>query len=130
MQDALKVIENTDKILKEDKPIIWKVLKELTPEQPVGKMELRMQTLAGDFEWFEVLINALWRNEKEPECVSLIGKMTNINDQKLETSRLKRQASTDSLTGTYNRKAAVELISDYLLSEPMPQALSYGTRTI
>jgi len=121
MQDALKVIENTDKILKEDKPIIWKVLKELTPEQPVGKMELRMQTLAGDFEWFEVLINALWRNEKEPECVSLIGKMTNINDQKLETSRLKRQASTDSLTGTYNRKAAVELISDYLLSEPMPQ---------
>ena len=47
--------------------------------------------------------------------------MTNINDQKLETSRLKRQASTDSLTGTYNRKAAVELISDYLLSEPMPQ---------
>ena len=46
--------------------------------------------------------------------------MTNINDIKLETSRLKKQANTDSLTGTYNRKAAVEIISDYLLSESMP----------
>lgn len=120
MPDALLVIEKTDQIHQEDKQIIWQELKKLAPDQPVSKMEIRMKTIAGDFEWFEVLINALWRNENSPECVSLIGKMTNINDQKLETTRLKKQANTDSLTGTYNRKAAVELISDYLLSESLP----------
>lgn len=120
LSNALQRIQETDIILKEDKKVIWEELKKLTPNRPVAKMEIQMETTSGDFEWFEVLINTLWRNESAPECVSLIGKMTNINDIKLETSRLKKQANTDSLTGTYNRKAAVEIISDYLLSEPMP----------
>ena len=120
LSNALLTIQKTDKILKEDKQVIWEELEKLTPDDPVAKMEIRMETVDGNFEWFEVLINALWRNESTPECVSLIGKMVNINDMKLETSRLKKQANTDSLTGTYNRKAAVEMISDYLLSEPMP----------
>lgn len=120
LSDALHTIQKTDKILKESKKVIWKELRKLAPDHPVAKMEIQMETVSGNFEWFEVLINALWRNESAPECVSLIGKMTNINDIKLETSRLKKQANTDSLTGTYNRKAAVEIISDYLLSESMP----------
>lgn len=122
IQNALMAIEKTDKILKEDKLKIWKVFEKLSPEQPVGKMELCMKTAVGTFEWFEVLINALWRTEMGSECLSLIGKMTNINDLKIETSCLKKQANTDSLTGTYNRKAAQELITGFLLSEPMPQS--------
>ena len=63
LSDALHTIQKTDKILKESKKVIWKELRKLAPDHPVAKMEIQMETVSGNFEWFEVLINALWRNE-------------------------------------------------------------------
>ena len=79
-------------------------------------MELRAKTACGEWEWFEVRVNALWRRDPHVECVGLVGKLVNIHSSKMETRRLRREASTDPLTGVCNRKAAEERVNALLRS--------------
>ena len=109
IEQAKAHIFATDMIAKEDLALLKQRLDQLTPEQDACKMELRIRTLSGEQEWFELYVHALWKGENAPECVSLIGKLTNIHTARLETERLRLQANTDALTGLYNRKALQEM---------------------
>lgn len=109
-------LRTTKKVSEKDKEIIHRKLLSLTPAHPSGQMEIQIETASGDFEWFEVYINALWKTEGNSECVGYIGKLTNIHMVKMETKRLREQANADPLTGLYNRKAVEELVTASLNS--------------
>lgn len=113
------VLHSSAKISRADKEIIRRKLTRLTPAQSGCKLEIQIQTASGQFEWFEVYVNAFWRSDAGAECVSIIGKLTNIHAAKMETKRLREQASTDPLTGLSNRKATEERVADYLRPDLM-----------
>ncbi len=109
-----QVLSATPRIAAEDKISLFKMLESLSPVNSSCKIEFPLITQNGKQEWFEIYIHALWRTDEKAECVSLIGKLTNIHSIKMEKKRLIRQANTDPLTGLYNRKAIEDMLEGYL----------------
>lgn len=112
LEQAKEYIYQTDKLSPEGIKLLQDELNNLTPEQSRCKLELCIKTISGEREWFEVYINALWQDDSESKYASLIGKLTNVNNARLETERLRHQVNIDALTGVYNRKALAEIGQD------------------
>lgn len=105
MMHARETLCNSTMIYEADKKIIEEKLAQLTPADNVRKFELRIKTNTGEYEWFEIWINGIYMADESDSCSNLIGKLTNVNETKLENARLRRRAETDPLTGLYNRSA-------------------------
>ena len=105
MMHALETLRTSNMIYEDDKKVIEEKLKQLTPANNVRKFELRIKTKSGAYEWFEIWINGIFMAEESNACSNLIGKLTNVNESKLENDRLRQRAETDPLTGLYNRAA-------------------------
>lgn len=112
--NARQALENTKLIPFKDKQHMLYCIDQMTPADNRCKLDIRIQTKKGELEWFELLVNSLWKGEQHPECVSLIGKLTNIHAAKLETERLRKRAESDPLTGLCNRSSVEALITSSL----------------
>ncbi len=92
---------------------------------PTIKLDLRLLTMRGWYEWYEVVVRTLWSGESGG-CVRALGKLTNIDQAVRETSRLREQATRDVLTGLFNRVETERSIKQRLMeSEDVGGALLY-----
>lgn len=86
-------------------------------EYPKGCIQLRLMTAKGEYEWYEVNVYALISNDGTKENTVYIGRISNINQQRLEKEKLRIDATTDNLTGLCNYKTVKERVRKYLKSE-------------
>ncbi|WP_148409620.1 diguanylate cyclase [Murimonas intestini] len=83
-------------------------------KHPNGRVQVRLLTARGDYEWFEINAYVLTSNDGAHEDIVYIGKLSNINKQKLEKEKLRIDATTDNLTGLCNYKNVKDMIRKYL----------------
>lgn len=105
-------------IHEDDRSLIPARLGGLTPQYPQCRLELRIMTAEGVYEWFEVYAHALWDADSDYECAGYLGKLVNIQERKAENWLLREQAQSDVLTGLDNRGRVEERVSAALNSEP------------
>ena len=109
-----------------DRDTLRNAIKSASAENPVLKMDLRLLTMRGWYEWYEVVIRTLWRGEGSRNCVRALGKLTNIDQAVRETCRLREQATRDVLTGLLNRVETERCIKQRLMeNEDVGGALLY-----
>lgn len=111
VSNARQRLAATDLVFDEDRSLIHARLGGLTPQYPRCRLELRLRTRSGAYEWFEVYAHALWDADAGYECVGYIGKLVNIHERKAEASLLREQAHTDALTRLSNRSHTEESIA-------------------
>ena len=100
-------------IHEDDRPDVLRRLSGTTPKQPRCRMEIRLMTSGGGYEWFDIYVNALWDADSGSR-IGYLGKLTNINERKTEVNLWREQANTDPLTGLSNRKRMEEQITQAL----------------
>lgn len=93
-----------------------KVLK-TTPSTPIVREQYILCMPNEDHAWYEVILRSMWSHDIVPKLKGVIGKIMNINAQKIETQRLENLAARDSLTHLYNRATAQKMIEHYLRKE-------------
>nr|WP_294511535.1 diguanylate cyclase [uncultured Bilophila sp.] len=113
---ARRAILRSDLIHRDDRRTVLASLAAITPKRPRCRMELRIKTASGAYEWFEVYVNGLWDAESGIGRLGYLGKLTNINERKAEANRWREQANTDPLTGLANRKRIEESVAEALSS--------------
>lgn len=88
-----------------------------TPSHPIVREQYILRMPNGERAWYEIILRSMWSHDIVPKLKGVIGKIMNINDQKIETQRLENLAARDSLTQLYNRATAQQMIEHYLLEE-------------
>lgn len=68
----------------------------------------------GAERWFKLVARPLWVGDEQGEPVGVIGKLMDINEERLELDHFRLLAQRDSLTDLYNRTYACRLIRDGL----------------
>ena len=76
------------------------------------RFDARLLTAENIYQWFTVCFKILRDNAGKP--TKFIGRLSNINEKKLEEDRLRREAQTDMLTGLYNKMTFKQLAEDML----------------
>lgn len=108
-----------------DRETLMAAIQAASPVSPTIKLNLRLLTVRGWYEWYEVIVRTLW-SEDSGVCVRALGKLTNIDQTVRETSRLREQATRDVLTGLLNRVETERCIKQRLMeSEDVGGALLY-----
>lgn len=69
-------------------------------------------TSENTYQWFTVCFKVLRDNAGKP--TNVIGRLSDIDDKKLEENRLRRETQTNMLTGLYNRMTFKQLAEDML----------------
>ena len=93
---------------------------------PTMKINVRLLTKRGWYEWYEAVVRTLWAGKEPAACVRALGKLTNIDQAVRETCRLREQATRDVLTGLLNRVETERCIKQRLLEgDDMGGALLY-----
>lgn len=75
--------------------------------------EYRIRTNGGIYFWCSSTSVGVFENNK---LVKVLGRISNINDQKIQLLEMSRRAMRDPLTELYNRKATESLIEQYIQS--------------
>lgn len=96
---------------------LYNKVKDTTPAFPIVRSQHLLTMPNGESIWHEVILRSMWSQEIMPRIRSVIGKIMNINEQKIETQRLENLAARDSLTHLYNRATAQQLIERYIKNE-------------
>ena len=81
-------------------------------EDDFMRFDARLLTAENIYQWFTVCFKILRDNAGKP--TKFIGRLSNINEKKLEEDRLRREAQTDMLTGLYNKMTFKQLAEDML----------------
>ena len=116
--DIRSSISDRDLIYPEDQNTFFTFCDLLVSNDPQFSLELRSKTPDGDYVWYEVSGTKLFDAEGKP--ISVIGQTTNINDKKKEIELLKKKATQDTLTKTYNREAVKEMINQHISTLEKP----------
>lgn len=81
-------------------------------EDDFMRFDAQLLTSENTYQWFTICFKVLRDNAGKP--TNVIGRLSNINDKKLEEDRLRREAQTDMLTGLYNKMTFKQLAEDML----------------
>ena len=76
--NARKTLLRSSFIHEDDRAIVLKGLSGITPKHPRCRMEIRLMTSGGGYEWFDVYANALWDADSGSR-LGYLGKLPNIN---------------------------------------------------
>jgi putative two-component system response regulator len=109
-----------------DREALENAIRGASQGNPTIKIDLRLLTTRGWYEWYEGVVRTLWSSEGTGKCVRALGKLTNIDQAVRETCRLREQATRDVLTGLLNRVETERCIKQRLMeSEDVGGALLY-----
>ncbi len=89
---------------------ITELLHKATPDNPVVQYDCRIH-LKNQERWNRMTCRAMWSGNNK-EYVSVIGKMTDVQEEKDHLSNLEYLASHDGLTGLMNHMSAKKLIQE------------------
>lgn len=121
INNFIKRIQETDFVEQQQLNEMVDGIKKITPEQPFFRKELKLKLKDNNYEWYELYANAIFDSDIE-RCISILGKITNINERKKRSDLLYRQANTDPLTGLFNRNALNEHIYGALADPSLKNA--------
>lgn len=102
----------SDIIFEEDKEKFLSSFKSIKNNKIKGIFEIRLKINDSDYEWYSVFYKVIFDRFGKPWRI--VGKMSNINDEKNEKSRLIEKAQFDALTKLYNRATIESRIKEYL----------------
>lgn len=109
-------IENM--IYKQDMPRFRKAMEEAASQVQKGALELRLRMAdakeAEEFSWYRLTYKSI--SNVEGKIIRIVGRMVNINEEKLENEQMAQQMRKDSLTGLLTKNAVREEIEEYLAS--------------
>ncbi len=110
--DIQGAIAASDCIHPEDKEIFLQFCEKLTSQDIQFKFEIRSKNPEGEYIWYELSGTKLYDTEGKP--ISVIGHTTNIHEKKKEIELLRKKASQDMLTKTYNRETMREKVNQHI----------------
>lgn len=113
-------------IFQGDRNILKNIYKQCLLDSISIKAQLRLLTINGAYEWFEIHCNPLW-DENKHKCLRIVGTLVNINalrQMQSEATTWRERARRDPLTGLYNRAIFREKVLA-LLEEQVPGALIF-----
>lgn len=108
-ENALDFINETETLYIDDKERLIGLIKSITDTSPSIKTEIRIKMKNDVYKWFELYAHSVWNGGR---CVSMVGKLVNIDRQKRETEIWRKAADTDQLTGIYNKIASHNYIME------------------
>lgn len=111
--DAKAFINETKALFDDDRKHIKEIIAALSADEPTAKSEVRIRLQNGTYKWFEMYLHSTWGDEY---CLSIVGKLVNIDRQKRESEQWRKAADTDPLTGIYNKLAIENCVVDALNS--------------
>lgn len=112
------VFEST--IFQDDLEKVQRLIDEVKKGATAGTVYFRMRPVGEkEYRWFNLILSGVF--DKRGQTVQGVGTLEDINDQRIETLRLREKADTDPLTGIYNR-AATERLVDSIIMESDPES--------
>ncbi len=98
-------LKKSNVVFQGDRNILNNIYKQCNMDNISIKAQLRILTINGSYEWFEIHCNPLW-DENKNKCVKIAGTLVNINalrQMQSEATTWRERARRDPLTGLYNR---------------------------
>lgn len=98
-------IQKSNIVFQGDRNILNNIYKQCILDNISIKAQIRLLTINGSYEWFEIHCNPLWDEEKK-KCLKIVGTLVNINalrQMQSEATTWREKARRDPLTGLYNR---------------------------
>lgn len=92
-------------------------LAQTSPKNPIVQLDFEM-TQEGETRWKRVVAQTIWGSDSAESFVKFYGKITDIHEEHIELSILKKMSSRDGLTGLYNRVAATEMMIERMQKNP------------
>lgn len=86
---------------------------EMCRGQKTGALELQLKNYKNEIVWFNVLFTTI-ADEQTCKPLRVVGKLTDIDEEKRKTESLTFQAERDPLTQLYNKAATHSLIAEAL----------------
>lgn len=78
-------------------------------EDRCDSLHIRFLDKDGEYRWMFCQLKRI--KDKRERCVAVIGKLSDVQDQRCKEARLIEKASLDAMTGTLNREAAERQIT-------------------
>lgn len=88
------------------------ILRQIMHSGRDGVEEIQLPGVNRELRWMRIAMKNIYDHKQAAVCV--IGRISDINEEKQERDRLKNQAERDSLTHVYNAKTSVRLIRERL----------------
>ena len=101
---ASSYLENSGRLSPEDCRELYRRVRQLTPESPACRMDLRLKNNNGEPVWFELFLQAQWDLQHGGQLSGCFGKLASIHQLKQESLHWKEQAMHDYLTQLYSRQ--------------------------
>ncbi|MCX4267109.1 MAG: EAL domain-containing protein [Lachnospiraceae bacterium] len=114
-EHAKRLFFHTDMIYPEDKKSFLEICNKLFTTGQTWECEFRTKFFTGEYRWFEVVFAAVQNEEKK--VVKLLGKLTDIEEQKRHLLELQNSAKLDSITGLYHKKAIFEFMEERIAKQ-------------
>lgn len=98
-------LKKSNIVFQGDRNILNNIYKQCILDNISIKAQLRLLTINGSYEWFEIHCNPLW-DEAKKKCLKIVGTLVNINalrQMQSEATTWRERARRDPLTGLYNR---------------------------
>lgn len=108
-------IAKKDRIHPEDRASFMKFQENMKTGKKYDETEVRMQRRDGTYLWMRIKETGIFDQDKK--LLRIVGKMTDITEEKQQIENLKAKADKDSVTGVYNKQATQNLIESYLKGE-------------
>lgn len=80
--------------------------------------EMRIADVTGHYRWYRIKVMS--KCEDGPESLTVVGIISDIDDERRSSLELLKRAECDSLTKLYNKATAVEKINKYISEEENP----------
>ncbi|WP_080800737.1 bifunctional diguanylate cyclase/phosphohydrolase [Arabiibacter massiliensis] len=107
-----------DLVEPEDRDRFIEMVRATTMLSPTVDFTCKM-LVRGEHRWCRTMAQTLWMGEDgRAECTGVIGKIVDVNDERLAMEELRHRATHDALTGLYNRPAAEELAERAFAERP------------
>lgn len=78
-----------------------RALRTATPDAPIFRYECRLK-IKGDLRWTRLICQTIWSDDEVPQYRGVIGKATDIHDDRSKTLSLEYRAAHDPLTSLLN----------------------------
>ena len=124
--DIRNTVVSSNIIHPEDKEIFLQFCDKLISKDPQFQFEIRSKNQDEEYIWYKLSGTKLFDTEGKP--ISVIGQTTNIHEKKKEIELLRRKASQDTLTKTYNRETIREKVNQCI--EGLDQPYIFGLMII
>ena len=106
------------KLSKESIDELVKLVMDTKPTEPIFKKKNLLKLADGSEQWYEIIARTMWIEDgDESKLYGVIGRISNIHNQTIQTEKFQKLAQRDSLTNLYNRVVAKENISRILESD-------------